>query len=225
MERKSIVIKPKAIIASRRPSCRCMVFTCKSCKYKKDCLCLTRKYVRINIPPYPVWERIYSQVNAAKQQKKDVYIITNKTLTDEFVWDASYSSHNILQLNVSVDKDSGEWVAPMIRLAERCGICVNLVLHSIIPVVLPTEKLFSLLESVRACTNYRLILNFSRFRISGNPPKVDALTVQHKKIPIRDLQFSWEEIWKCSDEYKEHIIDLVKFYLGVNQVTIIMCGR
>lgn len=225
MERTPISVKHKPIIGDHKPFCRRFAFTCKSCKHKRTCLQLTRKYVCIKIPQYPIWEHIYEQIHKAKEQKRDVYVITNRTLSDEFIWDISYSSRNIIQLNVTAIKDSAEWVSPMVHLAERCGICVNLVIHSIIPVAFPTTQLFSILESVRNCVNYRLILNFSLFRIYGNPNKVDNLVIQKTQIPTNNFKFIWDKIWGCSDEYKNHIKDLVQFYLGANQVTIIICGR
>lgn len=225
MGRDPIVIPHKSIQVGHKPFCRCVTFTCKGCRYKRDCLQLTRKYVCVTIPQSPIWEQIYAQVNKAKQRNKDVYVITNKKLSDEFIWDVSYSPRNTLQLNVALNKDTGEWISPMVHLAERCGICVNVVIHSIIPKVTSEVKLFSILESIRNCTNYRLILHFSAYKVYGNPQNVTRFTVQRTSIPVTDLKFIWDDLWSCSDEYKEHILDLVQFYLGINKMTIVLCGR
>lgn len=214
----------KTIKFNHNPFCRVSAFKfCKKCKFCKDCYNNTEKHKIIRVTHHLSKDKLYSRIRYAQKYKKPIRLIINKPIDHEVIWDISYSPFSVIQINIRMLTDNADWVPEVVHLAERCGIMVILVLHTIVPEVVTVYDVLKILDAIKGCSNFRVILSFPIFFIHGHFKQVPYIKVHHRKILVDRLQFIWGKTWRCSDKFIADFQKLVEFYTTTNGIRLRVC--
>lgn len=214
----------KSIKITHNPFCRIPAFKfCKKCKYYKECFPNTRKHKILRVRQHQNWDVLNSKMEYAKKCKKSIHLILNRPVPNEIIWNISYSPYSVIQINIKMSEGNTDWISKLVHLAEKCGILVILVFHTIIPQLVKVYDVLKILDTVKNCSNYRVILNYSLFFVYGHFKRIKYLNIRHHKISSENLQFVWGKTWRCSDEFISEFQKLVEFYTTHNGIRLRVC--
>lgn len=96
------------------------------------------------------WSKVLSDINAVRNSKNYVRLITECNLPNEVLWKVSYSEHNIIQVNVDMLNPHTKWISTVMDRANRCGLYVVLTLINVIPEVVTQYQILRLIDQCRS---------------------------------------------------------------------------
>lgn len=197
---------------------------CHVCKKRKECYdSIERRFLKVKATTSKA--TVYNVINCAKALKKPIWLVANCTIPYEYIWDISYSQDSILQINCELErnKDNFSWVSELVHVAEKCGIKSVVNLHTLIPKVITVLDVIRIIDSLKGCYYYHIVINFATFFIHGDLNKGNSIKLRKQVIPLDDLKHVKGKIWRCSDRYINQFMELIEFYSKANRVQVILC--
>ena len=170
----------------------------------------------------PNWVEVSNIVQEFKDKDIPIGVVTAQPLPREIVWDLSYSSKNVLQVNCCLADHNFDWIVELVHLSEICGLFCNVVLYPILPSIITSADVIKVLDAIRNCEHCRIILKFGELKLNSFICENKHLKLGDHSIPLNYMIKCDEFMWKCSESYAEEFYQLVKFYTDVINMDIVI---
>ena len=204
---------------------RCSIYFCDKFVGCRECR-LARKIPISNLKTFSTnktsWTDLIDFIKLAKLNDESICLKTEIDVPKEIIWELAYSSKNTLQINVCILNSFEElsWVIELSHLTEICGICCNLVIFPIIPIVVKVSDVLRIIDAVRNCKYCKILIKFAEFIKYEKTTSKKYLMLNNNTIPMEHLIKCNSNLYKCSDAYKEECYQLIKFYTDNTKIEV-----
>lgn len=232
---RRIPIVHRSSIVNRTPLCSPMSWEkCCLCRSNKDCYGnkfsrvsskTQTDYVVMYVPKkFQDWKTLEDQLWQLGTQKVFLRLITDMKLPKEVVWAASYSEHNIIQINLNMLEYETEvrWVDSLMSLANRCGVYCILCLNPIVPGVVRTYQVIELLSRLRNHGRFHTNLKFCR--ISKDMMRDSGWINFNGHVVSEGWLRNSQGVWECTSEFQKKFLEKVQLYSIPKKLSVSICG-
>lgn len=208
----------KCCLCSSNVDCSGRKFSRLSSKVLKSCVSV---YVS---KKFNNWKHLENQLWKLGTQGVPLRLITEVNLPKEVVWAASYSSDNVVQINLNMMEYNNEikWVDNLMSVLNRCGVYCVLCLNPIVPGVVKTYHVVELLARLRNHGKFHVNLKFCR--VQGELFKSSGwINFNGNPIPEKWM-VNHQGVWECTPEFQHQFLEKVQLYSLPKKLSVSICG-
>lgn len=231
-----IFVKRTAVFP-RKPLCykRTKWEHCKLCSSYVDCS--GKAYARIEDTAdldfmrtiyvssvFSDWDTLESQIWKAQDDGVFVRLLTDVDLPKEIVWALSYSEKNILQINFNTANLNKNivWTNSLVALADRCGLYCMICMCPIVPGIVKTYHIISVLDRLRGNGYFHVSLKF--WEIHEELIECDGwLNFNGAPLSVAYLERT-PNGWKCTEKFKQDFMSIVQIFSTPRKISVTSCG-
>lgn len=210
--------------------------SCKLCKSYDDCsgyiyaepeqsLVLNAPNIhhrKIYIPKYfEDWDGLKMTLRALNLLHVNVRVITDIELPTDIIWALSYSTFNIVQVNVDMvdNKDLG-WIGNTFALTDKCGVYSILFLYPLIPTITKTYHVIELIDNFKNLCNH---VSLKFIDLPDLEVKENHLNFYGTAVPVKYLQKT-KTGYSCNEAYIKKFMEIIKSYTTPRKISISVCN-